>query len=69
MSGNGCDDKWDEGFEVGYGEGYAAGKNKAHFEVRKTADHASGCGCEPCKTRRVIVQWVKDKVLSGRVGE
>ena len=36
-----------------YGEGYAAGKDKAHFEVRALAEgppHGSGCGCDPCLT-------------------
>ena len=40
-----------------YGAGYAAGKNKAHFELRHhlDANHAARCGCEPCRTLREIV--------------
>lgn len=43
-----------------YVEGYAQGKDKAHFEVRAILDshgassHADDCGCEPCKTVRMI---------------
>ena len=44
-----------------YGEGYAAGKDKAHFEVRVLAEgppHGSGCGCEPCLTiGAVLAAW------------
>ena len=38
-----------------YHAGYAAGKVKAHFELR-ALDHdpAAGCGCEPCKTARIV---------------
>ena len=38
-----------------YGAGYSAGKSKAHFEVRNL-DHDldAGCGCEPCKTARIV---------------
>ena len=40
-----------------YAEGYAHGKEKAHFEVRIVLDsnHAASCGCEPCKTVREIL--------------
>jgi len=41
-----------------YADGYADGKDKAHFEVRMmTADgggHAAGCGCEPCLTLTAV---------------
>ena len=37
-----------------YGEGYAAGKDKAHFEVRRLDSHAARCGCEPCITVREV---------------
>ena len=42
---------------VCYGAGYVAGKAKAHFELRHhvRANHAGGCGCEPCRTLRAIV--------------
>ena len=43
-----------------YVEGYAQGKDKAHFEVRGVLDagHADDCGCEPCNTaREVLRRW------------
>ena len=44
-----------------YGEGYAAGKDKAHFEVRALAEgppHGSGCGCDPGRTiGAVLAAW------------
>ena len=43
-----------------YVEGYAQGKDKAHFEVRGVLDagHAQDCGCEPCLTaREVLHRW------------
>ena len=43
-----------------YAEGYAQGKNKAHFEIRGVLDagHADDCGCEPCLTsREVLHRW------------
>lgn len=41
-----------------YAEGYALGKDKAHFEIRTVLDsnHTASCGCEPCKTVREIVR-------------
>ncbi len=41
-----------------YVEGYAQGKDKAHFEVRNALDagHAQDCGCEPCLTARSIMR-------------
>ena len=45
-----------------YGTGYAAGKDKAFFEVRAVldaCDHARGCGCEPCKLIRDVVDAVE----------
>ena len=41
-----------------YCEGYAAGKDKTHSEVRSIAaegNHAPGCGCEPCVTIRAVL--------------
>ena len=51
--------------EAAWGEGYAAGKDKAHFEVRHLDpdDHAKGCGCEPCQTIRAIMQRIERKAL------
>ena len=42
---------------VCYGAGYAAGKEKAHHELRRhiRENHAAGCGCQPCVTLRGIV--------------
>ncbi len=38
-----------------YSEGYAVGKAKAHFELRHhDHDMDAGCGCEPCKTTRIV---------------
>ena len=41
-----------------YAEGYAHGKDKAHFEVRAVLDsnHAASCGCEPCNTVREVLK-------------
>ena len=54
-----------------YGDGYAAGKAKAHFELRlwETAAHAPGCGCEPCETVRVIVRKAGDAVGNFAIGK
>ena len=40
-----------------YGAGYAAGKDKAHFELRSHVrdNHDAGCGCRPCVTLRGII--------------
>ena len=40
-----------------YAEGYAQGKDKAHFEIRASLDsnHSASCGCEPCRTVREVV--------------
>ncbi len=40
-----------------YGDGYSAGKAKAHEETRAVVQgrHAQGCGCEPCITVRVVL--------------
>ena len=35
-----------------YAEGYAAGKDKAYFEIEMALQddtHAAGCGCRPCR--------------------
>ena len=49
-----------------YVEGYDAGKGKAHSEVRmvQRAGHSHDCGCEPCKTVR-IVHFAPREVLIG----
>ena len=43
-----------------YQSGYAAGKDKAHFEIWTiTQDHdVLQCGCEPCKTMRAVMARV-----------
>ena len=40
-----------------YGDGYAAGKDAAHFETRvwDLGTHAVDCGCMPCETIRLVV--------------
>ena len=46
-----------------YAEGYAAGKDKAYFEVLASLDgppHDAGCACQPCQVKRACLQ----KVLS-----
>ena len=50
-----------------YAEGYAHGKEKAHFEIRVVLDsnHASGCGCESCKTVDEVVRR-RTKSISSR---
>ena len=42
----------------GYAEGYAAGKQKAHDEVRlwKLGAHEPDCGCDPCLSALAVVQ-------------
>ena len=44
-----------------YGEGYAAGKDKAYFEAIASLDgppHAEGCACQPCQVKRARLQKV-----------
>ncbi len=44
-----------------YAEGYAAGKEKAFFEVVASLDgppHAKGCACLPCQVKRACLQKV-----------
>ena len=40
-----------------YAEGYAQGKEKAHFEIQTVLDsnHSAICGCEPCRTVREVI--------------
>ena len=42
-----------------YAEGYAAGKDKADFEVLASLDvlpHADGCACQSCQVKRACLQ-------------
>ena len=44
-----------------YAEGYAAGKDKAYFEVLASLDgppHAEGCACQPCQVKRACLRKV-----------
>ena len=44
-----------------YAEGYAAGKDKAYFEVLASLDgppHAGECACQPCQVERACLQKV-----------
>ena len=49
---------------------YAAGKEKAHFEVRnwRPGTHSTDCGCEPCVTARTVlevVSWWGERIAKG----
>ena len=42
-----------------YAEGYAAGKDKAYFEIEMALQddtHAASCGCQPCKIKRTVLE-------------
>ncbi len=42
-----------------YAEGYAAGKEKAYFEIEMALQddtHASSCGCQPCRIKRAVLE-------------
>ena len=42
-----------------YAVGYAAGRDKADFEVLASLDvlpHADGCACQPCQVKRACLQ-------------
>ena len=42
-----------------YAEGYAAGKDKAYFEVVTSLEgpsHTLDCGCQPCQLKRACLQ-------------
>ena len=42
-----------------YAEGYAAGKDKAYFEVLDSLEgppHAEDCACQPCQVKRACLQ-------------
>ena len=44
-----------------YAEGYAAGKDKAYFEMLASLEgppHAEGCACQPCQVKRACLQKV-----------
>ncbi len=44
-----------------YAEGYAAGKDKAYFEVLDGLDgppHSESCGCQPCQVKRACLRKV-----------
>ena len=62
-----------------YGQGYAAGKAKAHFEIRTLhgAGHVEGCNCEPCITVAVVLEahyqaglknWQAKRIKGNRLG-
>ena len=41
-----------------YAEVYAAGKDKAFFEMGMALQgdtHAAGCGCQPCRNERTVL--------------
>ena len=40
-------------------KGYAAGKDKAFFEMEMALQddtHAAGCGCRPCRIKRAVLE-------------
>ena len=42
-----------------YAEGYAAGKDKAFFEIEMALQddtHVAGCGCRPCRIKRAVLE-------------
>ena len=44
-----------------YAEGYAAGKDKAYFEIEMTLqddNHAASCGCQPCRVKQACLRKV-----------
>ena len=50
-----------------YAEGYAAGKQQAHWEVRNDGlgAHAAGCGCDACvSAARVLDIWLESMATS-----
>lgn len=58
--------------EDSYGQGYAAGKQSAHFAVRQVLGdgHSDDCGCDPCLTVRIVAaqlaeRWLGDLICPG----
>ena len=50
-----------------YADGYAAGKDKAFFEMEMALQddtHAAGCGCQPCKVKRAYLRTAMTLVSS-----
>ena len=51
-----------------YAEGYAAGKDKAFFEMEmalRDDTHAAGCRCQPCQVKRACLRKVVALMASG----
>ena len=51
-----------------YAEGYAAGKDKAYFEIQMALQddtHAHSCGCQTCLVKRSSLQKAMT-ILAGR---
>ena len=49
-----------------YAEGYAAGKDKAYFEIIASLEgppHAEGCACQPCQPCQVKLACLR-KVMT-----
>ena len=52
-----------------YAQGYADGKERAHWEVRNAGlgTHDAGCGCEAClSAARVLEIWLETMATSER---
>ena len=48
-------------YAEGHAAGYAAGKDKAYFEVLASLDgppHTEDCGCQPCQVKRACLRKV-----------
>ena len=54
-----------------FAEGYAAGKDKAYFEVLASLEgppHAEDCACQPCQVKRACLQKVMTLIARSSPG-
>ena len=52
-------------------EGYAAGKDKAFFEIISSLEgppHAEGCGCQPCQVKLACLRKVMTLIARSSPG-
>ena len=55
-----------------YAEGYAAGKDKAYFEIEMALQddtHATACGCYPCRIKRAVLDTMLLASSSSALGK
>ena len=55
-----------------YAEGYAAGKDKAYFEIEMALQddtHAASCGCQPCRIKRAVMAMTVLASSSATLGD